>query len=77
MELMYFPSRALVYRRKYRTNDRFDNYYLTLKLRDVEERRKERGKEGIFPLKTKESWKYIKTCGYHVIKLKDLLLHLM
>jgi hypothetical protein len=57
--------RAVMYRKKYLSNDRFDNFYLTYKLRDVEERRLEMGKEGIFPLKSKEEWKYIKTSRVH------------
>lgn len=57
-----------MYRKKYRSNDRFDNFYLTYKIRDVEERRLELGKEGIFPLKSKESRKYIKTCVYPCFK---------
>ena len=56
---VYF--RAVMYRQKYLTNDRFDNFYLTYKLLEVDVRRQKMGHESIFPLKRKERGRYIAT----------------
>ncbi|XP_062576153.1 DC-STAMP domain-containing protein 2-like [Saccostrea cucullata] len=61
VSLIFVVIKALIYKKKFQTNDKFDNIYITFKLRDVEERRIELGKEGIFPLTWKEEKKYIKT----------------
>jgi hypothetical protein len=50
-----------MYRQKYLTNDRFDNFYLTYKLLEVDVRRQKMGHESIFPLKRKERGRYIAT----------------
>ena len=50
----------MLYRHKYVTSDRFDNFYITYDLRDIDERRKELGRESILPLTFKETGKYVK-----------------
>ncbi|XP_069113575.1 DC-STAMP domain-containing protein 2-like [Argopecten irradians] len=58
---VFVVIKALIYRRKYLTTDKFDNIYITLKIESIEEKRCDQGGEGILPLTPKESNKYIKT----------------
>ena len=53
--------RSILYRRKYLSNDRFDNFYITYRVRQIDEKRTKLGKEPILPLNSRESRKYIKT----------------
>ncbi|KAK3612459.1 hypothetical protein CHS0354_032073 [Potamilus streckersoni] len=50
---------ALFYQYKFLSNDRFDNIYVTYKVRDIDERRKALGREPILPLTWKEQGKYV------------------
>ena len=57
----FFFHRALLYRRKYLTKDKFDNSYITFAFRDIDGRREESNKECVLPLQWKEKRKYIKS----------------
>ncbi|XP_074653206.1 DC-STAMP domain-containing protein 2-like [Tubulanus polymorphus] len=56
--LLWIVVKAIIYRHKYCTNDRFDNRYLSFYLRDIDERRSEIGHSTIFPLSGKLTKKY-------------------
>ncbi|XP_012940694.2 DC-STAMP domain-containing protein 2 [Aplysia californica] len=53
--------KALLYRRGYLNKDNYDNCYITRYLMEIDAKRTEMEKETVFPLKTREKFKYIKT----------------
>ena len=50
-----------MYRHKYLTRDNFDNCYVTLRMRVMDDKREEQKKETILPLNWKEATKYVCT----------------
>ncbi|XP_033753894.1 DC-STAMP domain-containing protein 2-like [Pecten maximus] len=60
--------KAMIYRRKYLTTDKHDNMYITLKVRNIDERRCQHGSKSILPLTPKESNKYIATSSLSLVK---------
>ncbi|CAH1790156.1 unnamed protein product [Owenia fusiformis] len=66
--ILWLFVKAILYRKKYLTQDKFDNFYLTFNLRDIDERREEMEKETILPLKGREKWTYIKTWSVFMAK---------
>ena len=53
-----------MYRTRYLCDERYDNVYITYAVRDLDERRKEVGKEGILPLNNDECGKYVQSSKY-------------
>ena len=53
-----------MYRTRYLCDERYDNIYITYSVRDLDEKRKELRKEGILPLNSDESGKYVQSCKY-------------
>ncbi|ESP05583.1 hypothetical protein LOTGIDRAFT_103236 [Lottia gigantea] len=53
--------RAMLYRWKYLTKDKYDNTYMTETIKYIDNKRKLRGLPTILPLRTKEKQKYIGT----------------
>ncbi|KAG8194731.1 hypothetical protein JTE90_026380 [Oedothorax gibbosus] len=51
--------KAYVYRVRYLTADHFDNVYITHQVRDIDERRADRGRETILPLTIRERMRYV------------------
>ncbi|XP_013388561.1 DC-STAMP domain-containing protein 2 isoform X2 [Lingula anatina] len=66
--LLWLFIKAMLYRRNYLTKDKFDNFYVTFNLRDIDERRQEMERETILPLNWKESSKYITTWSPRLAK---------
>ncbi|XP_071942429.1 DC-STAMP domain-containing protein 2-like [Antedon mediterranea] len=60
--------KAAMYRKKYLTKDKFDNWYITPDFFKIEERRKALFKETIFPLKWKESFNYVQPTSFRMAK---------
>ena len=49
----------MLYRHRYLTKDKFDNFYVTSQVEALDARREEAGREAILPLKGKESRRYV------------------
>ena len=49
----------MLYRHRYLTKDKFDNFYVTKEMEVLDARREEMKKDAIFPLKGKESRRYV------------------
>ncbi|RUS84288.1 hypothetical protein EGW08_007932, partial [Elysia chlorotica] len=60
--------KAVLYRRKFLKKDGFDNFYVTKRLYEVEARRLEMGKDGIFPLRLMETFRFLPTFSYFMTK---------
>ncbi|KAK7484477.1 hypothetical protein BaRGS_00024233 [Batillaria attramentaria] len=59
-------TKAWSYRTRYLTKDKYDNYYITEYVHEMDARRKELGRECIFPLKESENLKYIPLTSFKV-----------
>lgn len=59
--------RAIKYKQKFLTKDRFDNFYIGSKFDDVDKQRKSREMESVLPLIGKEKRKYIRLTSYRLI----------
>ncbi|XP_060563449.1 DC-STAMP domain-containing protein 2-like isoform X2 [Ruditapes philippinarum] len=57
--------KALIYRSKWLSNDRYDNIYITFTVRDLDERRYQKSKPGIMPLNFDERNKYVESVPAH------------
>ncbi|XP_052817975.1 DC-STAMP domain-containing protein 2-like [Mya arenaria] len=56
---LFVIIKAVMYRQRWLSNDRFDNIHITFTVRDLDERRKDASKPGIVPLTYEEERKYI------------------
>ncbi|CAG2196969.1 unnamed protein product [Mytilus edulis] len=65
-ETAFTRCKAVLYRQKYLNSDKFDNYYLTFKVQEVDQRRKQMGKESIYPMTRKEKGKYVSSIPPHL-----------
>ncbi|XP_025077532.1 DC-STAMP domain-containing protein 2-like isoform X2 [Pomacea canaliculata] len=60
--------KAWFYRKHYLSSDSYDNYYVTSLLYEIDERRKQLGRDTLLPLKKCEETKYIGACSYLLTK---------
>lgn len=60
--------KAVLYRRKFLHKDNFDNFYITKRLFEIENRRVEMGKDNLFPLRLMETFRFIPTFSFLMTK---------
>ncbi|KAL5019782.1 hypothetical protein ScPMuIL_002674 [Solemya velum] len=60
--------KAVLYRHKFLTKDGFDNVYISMRVKEIDERRCELGRESIFPLTGKEAGRYIDTGSRKMVR---------
>ena len=65
--------RAYSYKRRYMSQDRFDNFYVTYNLLEIDNKREEQKKETIMPLMFNECSKYIYTSECFIPRIGVML----
>ncbi|XP_052098978.1 DC-STAMP domain-containing protein 2-like [Mytilus californianus] len=68
LTIIFVFIKAVIYRQKYLSSDKFDNYYLTYKVQEVDQRRKQMGKERIYPMTRKEKRKYVASTSIKLVR---------
>ncbi|XP_078578063.1 DC-STAMP domain-containing protein 2-like isoform X3 [Branchiostoma floridae x Branchiostoma japonicum] len=60
--------KAVSYRRKYMTKDRFDNLYITEEFKAMDKKRNDMWKETVLPLDYRDYYRYIHPAGFRMCK---------
>ena len=68
LSMSWLVIKALVYKHKYLTKDRFDNIYITKTFYNLDDKRREKGIESLTPFTWQENEKYIHLDTYHLSK---------
>ncbi|XP_033628265.1 uncharacterized protein LOC117290812 isoform X1 [Asterias rubens] len=86
LSVLFLLFRSYQYHSKYRTKDRFDNYYVTSDFKLIDDNRRKHGKEPLLPLKKSERRRLIDLTSFGLSKpekglfrmgLTNLLLHVV
>ncbi|XP_072044147.1 uncharacterized protein [Amphiura filiformis] len=68
LSVVYLLYRSYMYHTAYRTKDKFDNFYITEQFKELDMKRKERGKKTLLPLKKSEKVRLIDVTSLRLSK---------